>query len=133
MKIARVLRHPHSLVGDRAPTLWLPEQAIFKAMAYKGRGNLAPTACCAATMDLGTDEGVCPTDYGSIFIIGRPSPEGRPYDFWAQSASGGCPYHSVTERLPRRPAFGRTPRNDIYRGTVHRAPLHIFDGEAKAR
>ena len=47
----------------------------------KWRGNLAPTACCAATMDLGTDEGVCTTDYGSIFIMGRPSWEGRPYVF----------------------------------------------------
>jgi hypothetical protein len=28
----RVLCHPLSLVGDGAPTLWLTEEAIFKAM-----------------------------------------------------------------------------------------------------
>jgi len=36
MKIARVLCHPHIPVGDRAPTLWLPEEAIFKAMTFVG-------------------------------------------------------------------------------------------------
>ena len=38
--------------------------------------------------------------YGASFL-GR-----TPLRFWAQSASGGCPYHSVTVRLPRRPASG---------------------------
>jgi hypothetical protein len=34
MKIARVLCHPHIPVGDRAPTLWLSEETIFKAMTF---------------------------------------------------------------------------------------------------
>jgi hypothetical protein len=124
----------------------------------KGRGNLAPTACCAATMDLGTDEGVCPTDYGSIFIIGASFLGRTPLRFWAQSASGGCPYHSVTVRLPRRLASGgllamtyigaRCPYRGSWipaslirsgtgwagmtRGRKALRPI-IFDAEAKAR
>ena len=53
MKIARVLCHPHSLVGDGAPTLWFPEEAIFKAMTLRiQRDNknftapLSPTSAC---------------------------------------------------------------------------------------
>jgi len=39
MKIARVLCHLPWNAGDRAPTLWLPEEAIFKAMTYTKLGD----------------------------------------------------------------------------------------------
>ena len=72
----------------------------------KWRGNLAPTACCAATMDLGTDEGVCPTDYGSIFIIGRPSPEGRPYIAWSPPEADSRLPKFTTKRARLVPVYG---------------------------
>ena len=42
MKIARVLCHPHVPVGDRAPTLWLAEEAIFEVMTSLGAVHEPP-------------------------------------------------------------------------------------------
>ena len=62
------------------------------------------TACCAATMDLGTDEGVCPTDYGSIFIIGRFA--NRPYVAWSPPEADSRLPKFTTKRARLVPVYG---------------------------
>ena len=55
-------------------------------------------------MDLGTDEGVCPADYGSIFIIGRFA--NRPYVVWSPPEADSRLPEFATKRARLVPVYG---------------------------
>jgi len=60
-------------VRDKFRKGGIPGFLLKAGMTRRATQWVAPTACCAATIDFGTDGGVCPTDYGSISIMGGGS------------------------------------------------------------